>query len=103
MVSWTPHFSEVFAEAVELAKETPWEGPTTELFIQLQRSSAVSKYPDLVVDLLMDWREKSGVSIIWGNALEVLDKIEEAAPSPHTIEHISDMKAQIEAIIRSSQ
>ena len=103
MVSWTPHLAEVFAEAVELAKETPWEGPTTELFIQLQRSSAVSQYPDLVADLLMDWREKSGVSIIWGNALEVLDKIEEAASSPHTIEHMSDMKAQIKAIIQSSQ
>lgn len=103
MVSWTPHLAEVFAEAVELAKETPWEGPTTELFIQLQNSSAVSKYPDLMADLLMDWREKSGVSIIWGNALEVLDKIEEAEPSPHTIEQISDMKVQIEAIIRSYQ
>lgn len=103
MVSWTPHLAEVFAEAVELAKATPWEGPTTDLFIQLQSSSAISRYPDLVADLLMDWREKSGVSIIWGDALEVLDKIEGAAPSPHTFEHISDMKAQIEAIIQTSQ
>ena len=103
MVSWTPHLTELFPEAVQLAKETPWEGPTTQLFIQLQRSNAVSKYPDLVADLLMDWREKSGVSIIWGTALEVLDKIEEAEPSALTIEHTSDMKAQIEAIIQSSQ
>lgn len=103
MVSWTPHLVEVFAEAVELAEETPWEGPTMELFIQLQRSSALSQCPDLVADLLMDWREKFGVSIVWGNALEVLDKIEEAAPSPHTIEHMSDMRAQIKAVIQSSQ
>ena len=103
MVSWTPHLTELFPEAVELAKETPWEGPNTRLFIQLQRSHAVSKYPDLAADLLMDWREKSGVSITWGTALEVLEKIEEAQPSALTIERMSDMKAQIKAIIQSSQ
>ena len=103
MVGWTPHLTESFPEAVELAKATPWEGPTPQLFIELSRSSAGSKFPDKTAELLMDWREKWVVSMDWGDILEVLDKIEKAHPSEQTIENIADMKAQIQDIVKSSQ
>ena len=99
IVEWIPHLTESFAEAVELAKATPWEGPTTQLFIELDRSSAVSKYPDLTADLLTAWSEKSGVSITWGTALQVLDKIEEAQPSGQAAEQASNLKARIKDLI----
>ena len=101
MVAWVPYLTEQFAEAVALAKNTSWEGPNIQLFVELTRSGAVSRYPDIAADLLMDWSEKSGVSITWGTALPVLNKIEEAHPSEQTVSRLLGLKAQIEAIIES--
>ncbi len=103
MIGWTPHLTESFPEAVELAKETPWEGPSTQLFIELSRSSAVSKFPDTAAELLINWGEKSTVSTDWGDGLEILDKIEQAHLSEQTIENIADLKAQIRDIVSSSR
>ena len=101
MVGWVPHLTEPFAEAVTLAKATPWKGPDIPLFIELKRSSAVSTYPDLATDLLMNWSERSGITIEWGTALEVLNKIEEANPSERTAGRILDLKAQVRAMLES--
>ena len=103
MVGWVPHLTEQFAEAVALAKATPWEGLEIPLFVERNRSSAVSKYPDIAADLLMDWSEKSVVSTTWGAAIEVLDKIEEATPSEQTAKRMLDLKTRIAAVIKSFQ
>ena len=101
IVKWTPHLIESFAEAIELAKATPWEGPIIQIFTELERSAAVSRFPDLAAEMLTGWSEKWGVSIIWGSAQVVLNKIEEAQPSKQTIEKTSNLKAQIRDCIDS--
>ena len=103
MVGWVPHLTEPFAEAVELAKATPLEGLDIPLFVELNRSSAVSKYPDIAADLIMDWSERSVVSPTWGAATEVLDKIEEATTSEQTAERILNLKTRIDSVIKSFQ
>ena len=101
MVGWVPHLTETFAEAVTLAKETRWEGPDTLLFVELERSSAVSRYPDIAVDLLVYWSEESGISMTWGTGLEVLDKIDEAHLNQQTAGRMRNLKARIGAMLES--
>ena len=103
MVGWVPHLTEFFAEAVTLAKATPWKGPDISLFIEIKRSSAVSKYPGLTTDLLMSWSERSGITTEWGSALEVLSKLEEANPSEQTAKQILDLKTRITQLLKSVQ
>lgn len=103
MVGWVPHLTEPFAEAVALAKATPWERLDIPFFVELNRSSAVLEHPDVVADLLIDLSEKSVVSMAWGEAIEVLEKIEETTPSKQTAERILDLKTRIATVIKSFQ
>ena len=101
MVGWTPLLTESFPEAVELVRETPWEGDLTGLFAQLERSSFASKHPDSATELLTSLMEKSGISIAWASAKGVLEQIEQASPTNQNIERVEDLKSEIDALIKS--
>ena len=95
IAAWTAHLTESFAEAVDLAKRTPWSGPPPGLFQAMVRSGAASKHPDLAADLLTCWSEKSEISATWATALEVLDTIEQAQPGERAIEETAHLRVLI--------